>query len=161
MDNVKGIKCVREKDRFPVKTGTYDVFFNHTPEFIDPDQTDACVRVMTSDGHRGTCSHLNIYHNPGYFAQDLRVSLGCWDKIPAVISGGLDRIKESRDLVDDLIEALKENGFIVSIDQKHSDIGGAFSRAATLRRDGVTIRRKAYGVDTNEETIELTFPPCR
>lgn len=143
-------------ERFPVECGTHVVDFRVTPEINDPYTTDACVRVLTSDGVIGTLSHLTVFHNPEAFVSDLVMLLGK-SGVPAILNGGQGHWLPSKALRDRLCDALVNVGFILSSEPAHEDTLGSFSRSAILRVDRVLVTRKPYGESPPEE-LTLYFP---
>lgn len=142
-------------ERFPVEDGTHVVDFCVVPEFNDPQTTDACVRVLTSDGVTGTISHLTVFHNPEAFVSDLVRLLGK-SGVPAILNGGQNWLP-SKALRDRLSVALIRAGFILSDSPAHEDTLGQFSREAILRADRVLVTRRPYGESPAEE-LTLYFP---
>lgn len=143
-------------DRFPVECGTHVVDFRVVPEFKDPQTTDACVRVLTSDGVTGTLSHLTVFHNPEAFVLDLVRRLGK-SGIPAILNGGQGHWLPSKALRDRLYAAFLNAGFILSSEPAHEDTLGSFSRGAILTADRVFVTRKPYG-ELPPEELTLYFP---
>jgi hypothetical protein len=151
-------------DRTPLKEGrlvvgkrTHQVDFLLQSSFMDPDVSDACVVVLTSNGNRGTISHLTICDNPGDFANDLRDFLG-ETGTPVCLSGGLVDVLASVRLVDRLFATLKATEFNVSRLPQHCDVLGRFSRQATLFADKVVVTRRPYGDRMTYTPRELKFP---
>lgn len=143
-------------DRFPVECGTRVVDFRVVPEFKDPQTTDACVRVLTSDGIIGTLSHLTVFHNPEAFVLELTKLLEK-SGVSVILNGGQGHWLPSKALKDRLAVALVGAGFILSDSPVHEDTLGSFSRAAILTADRVLVTRRPYGESPAEE-LTLYFP---
>lgn len=144
-------------ERFSVDQGTITVDFSKQECLTDPDIADACVEVLTSDGHIGTISHLTISHNPKLFAADLQRKVGS-KQVPAILAGGLEDVPKSVELVGKLFTSLRKAGFVVAKTNLHSDVLGRYHRQATLFSDKVVVMRRPYGDNTVLYPLELKFP---
>jgi len=138
---------------FEAKMKTADLSAGETVEDTQP--ANACVRVHTNDGRRGTMSHLDISIDPSKFAQGLRQRVG--SGVPVILDGGDSNSDMSRLLLREVHEALTDQGFVVGSldDKKHNDTGGNRGRTAILSQEGVVVTRLG---GAKPEKIKLIFP---
>lgn len=143
--------------RFDVKKYTLLVDFARQPSCTDPMVADACVAVLTSDGAKGSISHLTIAHCSHTFAEDLRDLLGK-DNIPVCLSGGMGTLGSSIRLANGLVYSLRRVGFKVSTSSLNSDLFGRYSRRAIICADRVQVMRRAYGANQLYQPKIIYFP---
>jgi len=123
------------EERFPTEALTHIIDFSETTSIMDPLVANDCVAVITSDGETGTLSHVSTYNKPRLFSNDL-YSLLNGSRHNVFLSGGDSSI--SNDLVNGLIESLKEKGFTI---EGIIDVLGSSLRQATLFNDRVEIKK--------------------
>lgn len=126
--------------RFDVNLLTQTVNFDEQTSLTDQEIAGGCVVVLTSDGHKGSISHLTVFNDPEQFSIDLAKLLK-EKNIPVCLSGGSSSNPQSINLVEKLKEHLQKNGFILSSNDNHMDVLGEYMRQATIMPDGVMIKR--------------------
>ena len=138
---------------FDVEKDTHLVDFHKDVTLRDPKSADGCVEVLTSDGKKGTLSHVPIHTNTEQFSKDLRQKIG-EGRIPVCLSGGLDT-KDSANLVCGLKIDLANEGF--DIKDERNDTGGNATRRTTLFAERVEIEKIDYATGKAEKRLLRKF----
>ncbi len=141
------------KETVGLQNGTIVVDFSKVPSYTDPNSSDMCVAVLTSDGHIGTLSHLQDNANIAAVADNiLSIHNGA---TPICLAGGSDVMSPS--LIANIIETFKMKGFTLSDLPSSNSLGGSLIyRRATLFPDRVEVDCRPYS--GKPEAVNLVFP---
>jgi hypothetical protein len=128
-----------------------EVDFNKTSYFKDPNISVMCLVVMSSDGEKGSLTHLEDSQdvNINDFVNELyKYHNGL---APICLSGGM-----RKQFITSVANSLKSSGFIVSFDPEHFGSGGY--RKNTIFPEKVIV--KTIPDEGNPRGIEtsLSFP---
>ena len=134
-----------------------DVDFSKNPKLDDFDTALMCLVVATSDGHRGTLSHLEIPNDveqynqsPAKFADRLQQH---WKKgVPAIVVGGEDG--DSTEFLNQLKIELQQRGFVLNLEHQESG-GRQIYRRVTLYPDRIVVSTRPYS--GKESSSEVPF----
>lgn len=124
------------------------VNFSQDPQFTDPSEALMCLEVLTSDGKKGSISHLQTDANVDLWVKKL---LGYHGQPCSVcLSGGEDGTSDS--LISGVSFILERNRFTLS----DKDIGGnGIYRIATLFSDHVNIMKNSYSDRLASVTLQF------
>lgn len=106
-------------------------------EFLhDPINTFACVRVIVKSPQGLSIDHITVDHDVDLYLTGFSRNYSP-DNCQLVISGGADRWKKSRDLVEKLVEFFSKKGFYLP--GSNIDVLGNMEREVFVFNDRVEI----------------------
>ncbi len=133
------------------------VNFSQTPKYIDTNPAGMCVVVPTSDGKKGSLSHLQDDVDVEKFADALKKYHNN-SPTSVILSGGDTGISEH--LITDICKCLSSRGFTLPRNETEADLGNiggkSVYRIAALYPDKVEVIRKPY--NGPQQTVTLKFP---
>lgn len=141
------------KEALALQNSTIVVDFSEVLSYTDPNTSDACVSVLSSDGRVGTLSHLQTNANVTAIADNLlSIHKG---PTPICLAGGSDSI--SRSLIAKIVETFRMRGFTLSNLPASNSLGGSLVyRRATIFPDRVVVNCEPYS--GKPEVVNLVFP---